>query len=171
MNNEPDDFEDFVDQPEDKSYWSRGDDMSMWDTEDDDLTTDFDNTLMDGLEEEDEWSINEIPNNIEDYDYSAQDAVDWDKQVAMVEYCARLVEIVNGRDEDSLKIYREDNGEEAAILYWFFDNLNHEVLDNEYLAEDMQEVLDKWVVGDYTHPVGLQKLKEVMDDYGLDGAC
>lgn len=94
--------------------------------------------------------------------------MDYDNLIKAIEYGKSLSPVIFGTSTEELQGYPDQS--DNSVLQWVFDTLDPIRLDNEWCHEEVQAVLDSWLLEELTPAQARTKLKEVWADY-FDFGC
>lgn len=94
--------------------------------------------------------------------------VDLQRLRESVQYGTDYCKVLTGEDKRPLMDYPDTS--DQSILQYVFDTLDEEKLYNEVLHEEMQNILDMWLVEDLTAHQAKTQLITLLADY-YDFGC
>lgn len=94
--------------------------------------------------------------------------MDYEKLAKAIEYGKSFSPVVFGTDMERLEGYPDQS--DNSVLQWVFDTLDPISLDNQWCYEEVQAVLDSWLLEELTPAQARQKLKDIWFDY-YDFGC
>jgi len=99
-------------------------------------------------------------------------STDYDQLMRSIEYGKSLSPVIYGEDTATIKERMQGYPDHSdnSVLQWVFDTLDPISLDNEWAYNDVQAILDSWLLEELTPAQARQKLKEVWEDY-FDFGC
>lgn len=83
-------------------------------------------------------------------------------------YGKSLFKILNGEDAASLAEYPDTS--DQSIVQFFFDNLDQDLIYNDVMCDDIQNILDLWLVEDITPQQAKIQLFDLFADH-FDFGC
>lgn len=89
--------------------------------------------------------------------------IDLEKHKQAIEYGTGLLKTMSGKNDTPLQEY-PDNSDESAMQY-LFESLDDEALYNKYLHEELQEVIDSWLLEDITATDARKSIVEILTNY------
>ncbi len=95
-------------------------------------------------------------------------SVDMQKLAASVQYGLSYCKVLSGEDTKPLIDYPDKSDD--SIVQYVFDTLDEEMLYNEVLHDEIQNILDMWLIEDITAKQAKTQLITLLADY-YDFGC
>ena len=83
-------------------------------------------------------------------------------------YGKSLLRVLKGEDKSPLTDYPDTS--DQSIVQFFFDMLDEDLLYNEVICNDIQDILDLWLVEDITPQQAKKQLLDLFADH-FDFGC
>ena len=94
--------------------------------------------------------------------------MDLDKHLQSIEYARQFIPVIHGENYEMMQHYPDTT--DNSVLQFLFDTIDPIQLDNEWFYEDLQNVMDKWLIEELTPAQARAGIIEVFDDY-VDFGC
>jgi UDP-2,3-diacylglucosamine pyrophosphatase LpxH len=94
--------------------------------------------------------------------------MDLEKHIQSIEYARQFLPVLHGENYEMMQHYPDTT--DNSVLQFIFDTIDPVQLDNQWFYEDLQSVLDQWLIEELTPAQARAGVIAVFDDY-VDFGC